>query len=272
MKFWKSLNNLIEETLPGWQDKFLSYKDLKKQLKLIFPKDGVDSRPSKRPRFSGGGGGGGGGGGEGGAGEEEEVAVTKEVIDFVKLLEAEIEKFNAFFVDKEEGYMIRLEVLRDRVAEINGSIEELLKVGREAVDFHGEMVLLENYSALNYTEGFAGAILHQLVKECETVLDRLFSMNERSAPSASSNGTEGCETRTETENRGRLNKLIVPEELAEIENLESSYVKLTLSALRVLKEIRSGSSTISAFSLPPMHSNELQEVWKKAPAVEQEAK
>ncbi|KAK3009292.1 hypothetical protein RJ639_013142 [Escallonia herrerae] len=295
MKFWKSLNNLIEETLPGWQDKFLSYKDLKKQLKLIFPKDGVDSRPSKRPRFSGAGGGG------AAAGEEEvAVAVTKEVIDFVKLLEAEIEKFNAFFVDKEEGYMIRLEVLGDRVAEINGSSEELLKVGREAVDFHGEMVLLENYSALNYTglvkilkkyDKLSGAlirlpfiqkvlqepffktdVLKQLVKECETVLDRLFSMNERSAPSASSNGTKGCETRTETENRGRLNKLKVPEELSEIENLESSYVKLTLSALRVLKEIRSGSSTISAFSLPPMHSNELQEVWKKAPAVEQEAK
>lgn len=29
--------------------------------------------------------------------------------------------------------------------------EELIKIRREIVDFHGEMVLLENYSALNYT-------------------------------------------------------------------------------------------------------------------------
>lgn len=31
------------------------------------------------------------------------------------------------------------------------SKEELMKVRKEIVDFHGEMVLLENYSALNYT-------------------------------------------------------------------------------------------------------------------------
>lgn len=29
--------------------------------------------------------------------------------------------------------------------------EEMLKIRKEIVDFHGEMVLLENYSALNYT-------------------------------------------------------------------------------------------------------------------------
>lgn len=31
------------------------------------------------------------------------------------------------------------------------SPDELMSVGREIVDLHGEMVLLENYSALNYT-------------------------------------------------------------------------------------------------------------------------
>ena len=29
--------------------------------------------------------------------------------------------------------------------------EEMMKIRKEIVDFHGEMVLLENYSALNYT-------------------------------------------------------------------------------------------------------------------------
>jgi SPX domain protein involved in polyphosphate accumulation len=104
MKFWKILSELIEQTLPEWRDQFLSYKDLKKQLKLIYPKENGDSvRPNKRPRFSG----------NGGEDEEREEAVgfvMKEVIDFVRLLEDEIEKFNAFFVDKEEEYIIRSKV------------------------------------------------------------------------------------------------------------------------------------------------------------------
>lgn len=31
------------------------------------------------------------------------------------------------------------------------SNEEMIKIRKEIVDFHGEMVLLENYSALNFT-------------------------------------------------------------------------------------------------------------------------
>lgn len=44
-----------------------------------------------------------------------------------------------------------MQLLQERVAEIGDSDEMLMKVGRDIVDFHGEMVLLENYSALNYT-------------------------------------------------------------------------------------------------------------------------
>ena len=40
-----------------------------------------------------------------------------------------------------------------------GSVEELLRVRKEIVNFHGEMVLLENYSALNYT---GEQLLHKL--------------------------------------------------------------------------------------------------------------
>jgi len=92
MKFWKILNNQIEQTLPDWRDKFLSYKDLKKQLKLIVPKE-VDSSSSKRRRL-----------------DDAEGEVTKEVNDFLRLLEVEIEKFNGFFVEKEEEYVIKWKV------------------------------------------------------------------------------------------------------------------------------------------------------------------
>lgn len=98
MKFWKILSYLILQTLPDWRDKFLSYKDLKKQLKLIYPINGDHdaSRPIKRPKLT--------------AEERESDAIMMEVNNFVCLLEAEIEKFNNFVVEKEEEYIIRWKV------------------------------------------------------------------------------------------------------------------------------------------------------------------
>ncbi|KAJ0089580.1 hypothetical protein Patl1_12455 [Pistacia atlantica] len=326
MKFWKSLSILIEETLPDWRDKFLSYKDLKKQLKLIHPKHGETG--NKRPRLEG----------PDGGDCDEETEEAKRVNQFVKMLEDEMEKFNAFFVEKEEEYVIKLKELQDRVAKAKGSNEELMKVGREIVDFHGEMVLLENYSALNYTVSgrpgeaqvhscldvlgsicagttptkFCAAIqiiyyldglvkilkkydkrsgalirlpfiqnvlqqpfnttdvLNKLVKECETMLDHLFSKNEPSSLSEATEEKASCDPNTSAENKER--PLTVPKELSEIENMESMFMKLTLSALRVLKEIRSGSSTVSMFSLPPLQSNTLEKEWKKVSVLEQAAK
>ena len=108
MKFGKSLSNQIEETLPEWRDKFLSYKDLKKKLKLIVPNNNNNNnnnnnsnygddennndRPIKRQKF------------------DDEESMTKEEVEFIGLLEDELEKFNTFFVEKEEEYIIRLKV------------------------------------------------------------------------------------------------------------------------------------------------------------------
>ncbi|KAK9268683.1 hypothetical protein L1049_000443 [Liquidambar formosana] len=297
MKFGKSLSNQIEETLPEWRDKFLSYKELKKRLKLIEPKGG--DRPNKRPRLDGAG------GDCTDAGERD--GMTEEEIDFIKLLEDELEKFNTFFVEKEEEYIIRLKELQDRVAKANDYNEEMIKIRKEIVDFHGEMVLLENYSALNYTglvkilkkydkrtgalirlpfiqrvlqqPFFTTDLIYKLVKECETMLDQLFPANEPPVSTEPVDGDDGCDptttaaaattTTTTTKNDGLLRG---PRELAEIEFMESLYMKSTISALRVLKEIRSGSSTVSVFSLPPMQTSGLEETWKKIPVLEQVAK
>lgn len=288
MKFSKSLGILIEEALPEWRDKFLSYKDLKKQLKLIYPKDG-DKPPNKRPRLSDD---------DDDRADGEGGEVSKEVTDFVRLLENELEKFNAFFEEKEEDYVIRWKELQDRVADAKDSNEELMNVGREIVDFHGEMVLLENYSALNYTgllkilkkhdkrtgalirlpfvqrvmqqPFFTTDVLNKLVKECEVMLDHVFSKNDPSAPCEATKVEERCESTSVTENRDRIFK--APTELAEIKQMESVYVKQTVSALRVLKEVRSGSSTVSAFSLPPLQINVMEEDLKNMPVLEQVAK
>uniref|UniRef100_A0A1J3EIL1 SPX domain-containing protein 1 n=1 Tax=Noccaea caerulescens TaxID=107243 RepID=A0A1J3EIL1_NOCCA len=267
MKFGKSLSNQIEQTLPEWRDKFLSYKELKKRLKLIGSKSG--DRPVKRLRLDS----------SFVSGDEYSVGMSKEEISFVQLLEDELEKFNNFFVEKEEEYIIRLKEFRDRIAKSKDSMEKMIKIRKEIVDFHGEMVLLENYSALNYTglvkilkkydkrtgdlmrlpyiqkvlqqPFYTTDLLYKLVKESEAMLDRFFP------------ATQESET-TESES--------IQAELSEHKFMESLHMKSTIAALRVLKEIRSGSSTVSVFSLPPLQLNGLDETWKKIPLLEQEAK
>ncbi|OIW14394.1 hypothetical protein TanjilG_15748 [Lupinus angustifolius] len=257
MKFWKILSNQIEQTLPEWRDKFLSYKDLKKQLKLIDP-------------------------------HHSSLQVSQQVKDFLKLLELEIDKFNSFFVDKEEEYIIKLKELQERVADAKDSNMELMSIWREIVDFHGEMVLLENYTALNYTglvkiikkyDKRTGAlirlpfiqdvlnqpffkidVLNKLVKECEVMLSILFPKNRSLAPSLSISKfyeDGGCGSITADENKEIL--VQVPKELAEIESMENMFIKLTQSALQTLEQIRGGSSTVSMYSLPPLHNKALEE-------------
>ncbi|KAJ7978918.1 SPX domain-containing protein [Quillaja saponaria] len=290
MKFGKSLSNQIEETLPEWRDKFLSYKDLKKRLKLLEPAKGGGSagdgeRPNKRARIDA---------------ASDEDGMSQEEIEFRKLLEDELEKFNTFFLEKEEEYIIRLKELQDRVSKAKEFTEEMIKVRKEIVDFHGEMVLLENYSALNYTglvkilkkhdkrtgalirlpfiqkvlqqPFFTTDLLYKLVKECEKILDRLFPLNNPPVMGEATNEDGGCDPSTSTTDMGN-GLLKVPKELAEIEYMESLYMKSTISALRILKEIRSGSSTVSMFSLPPLQVSGLEEeAWKKTPVLEQLAK
>ncbi|KAF5192344.1 Spx domain-containing protein [Thalictrum thalictroides] len=284
MKFGKSLSNQIEGTIPEWRDKFLSYKELKKTLKLVEPKCNDNGGLSKRIRLI------------------DDVSskvgvISSEEIDFITLLEAEVEKFNGFFEEKEEEYIITLKELQDSVAMAKESSEELIKIRREIVDFHGEMVLLENYSAFNYTglvkilkkydkrtgallrlpfiqkvlqqPFFTMDLLYKLIKECENMLEHLFP-SEPSVPSTDRDGDAGYNPDLVPTNKDGVQN--VPRPLTEIEYMESLYMKSAVSALRVLQEIRSGSSTVSAFSLPPMQNNVLEETWNKIPVLEQVAK
>ncbi|XP_041009185.1 SPX domain-containing protein 1-like [Juglans microcarpa x Juglans regia] len=297
MKFGKSLSNQIEEALPEWRDKFLSYKELKKKLKLLEPKGG--DRPTKRSRVEAA---------ESTPGNgpntsiDEKQSMSKEEIDFERLLENELEKFNTFFVEKEEEYIIRLKELQDRVAKAKDCNEEMMILWKETVDFHGEMVLLENYSALNYTglvkilkkydkrtgalirlpfiqkvlqePFFTTDLLNKLVKECEAMLERLFPMNDLQALTTTSpaNRDDACDPAATSDTTKNDDMLRMPKEFAEIVYMKSLYMKSTISALRVLKEIRSGSSTVSVFSLPPLQTSGLEETWIKAPILEQAAK
>jgi hypothetical protein len=117
---------------------------------------------------------------------------------------------------------------------------------------------------------FTTDLLYQLVKECEAMLDQLLPSNKLSV----SNEDINTEDKPLNPSSSLGSSRCIPE-LDEIEFMESMYMKSTVAALRSLKEIRSKSSTVSAFSLPPLQGNnapEEQERWQKISVIEQAAK
>ncbi|KAI7740610.1 hypothetical protein M8C21_019488 [Ambrosia artemisiifolia] len=226
MKFGKRLKQHVEETLPGWRDMYLNYKDLKKLVRLI----------------------------------SSSLEYGKSEAEFVYLLNNEIDKFNMFFMEQEEDFIIRHKELQQRIKRVNESEpssqeeyeEEMSRIRKDIVDFHGEMVLLVNYSNINYTgmakilkkydkrtggllrlafiqkvleqPFFTTELVSKLVKECETTIDELF-------PTA-----------------------MVAVELkdATITMVGEGIFRNTVAALMTMKEIRNGSSTQSHFSLPAL--------------------
>lgn len=113
MKFGKEFRIHLEETLPEWRDKYLCYKPLKKLLKNLPPTtDEQNQHPHPPP-------------------PPLEASVDTVVVDpsghvappegclpplagleewFVNILSDELEKFNDFYVEKEEDFIIRFQV------------------------------------------------------------------------------------------------------------------------------------------------------------------
>lgn len=138
MKFGKRLRTQIEETIPEWRNKFLSYKELKKRLKTLpSPENLNEGRPDDEQRsaynaavlessfaaLS-----------DMGRNEavgmstDEELPATgvmlsetgyntvfsPEEVEFRNMVNQELEKFNDFFIDKEEDYIIKIQVLSQK--------------------------------------------------------------------------------------------------------------------------------------------------------------
>ncbi|KFK37305.1 hypothetical protein AALP_AA4G239900 [Arabis alpina] len=227
MKFGKRIKEQIQESLPEWRDKFLRYKELKNLI----------SSPA-----------------------------TEESI-FIGLLNAEIDKFNAFFVEQEEDFIIHHKELQYRIQRlvekcgINDVMfrDEIGEIRKDIVNFHGEMVLLVNYSNINYTglakilkkydkrtrsvlrSTFIQKVLHQpffktdlvsrLVREWEATMDAVFPATDVAAK------TEGKER----------NAVVTSVAAGE------GIFRNTIAALLTMREMRKGSSTYSVFSLPPLN-------------------
>ena len=102
---------------------------------------------------------------------------------------------------------------------------------------------------------FTTDLLYKLIKECEVMLDHLFPKSEPFVSVEDGDGDEGSSGDLKPSKPGSsLMGATIPD-LDEIEYMESLHMKSTVSALRVLKDIRSGSSTVSVFSLPPLQSS-----------------
>jgi len=330
MKFGKRLQIQMEETLPEWRDKFLSYKPLKKRLKQVFapewftdvgicpaspPHDGSSSsvvdkfiqelrkgsaalgesvdKPSNesvaeaassKPAS------------EIDAGNSDEVSsqcsthalaernTEKTGIfdeeDFINLINEELEKFNDFFLEKEEEYVIYLQELKERIERLkersrqNGTYtseyefnEETVKIRRDIVAIHGEMVLLENYSSLNFigvvkilkkydkrtgallrlpfTQSvlqqpfFTTELLSKLVRECEANLQSIF-------PSIPLDEGGDCASEQSRDENNEAN----PPETLSLQG-DTGIYRSTLAALRTIQDLRKGSSTYNPLSFSP---------------------
>jgi hypothetical protein len=103
MKFGKDFRNHLEETLPAWRDKYLAYKALKKLIKRLPPPADAPPPPPPLPPLPAPAEGDGPGAGQG------NVALA--LGDwFARILDMELHKLNDFYMEREEWYVIRLQV------------------------------------------------------------------------------------------------------------------------------------------------------------------
>ncbi|KAE8021718.1 hypothetical protein FH972_007584 [Carpinus fangiana] len=276
MKFGKEFTTHLEETLPEWRDKFLCYKPLKKLLKRHFPNpttsdinlplntdtDGLDNQPA--------------------------------LLDlqewFIRILKEELDKFNNFYVNKEEEFVIRFQVLKERIDQVmekssNGGVftsesefsEETMEIRKDFVTIHGEMVLLKNYSSLNFAglvkilkkyDKRTGGLLRlpftqfalrqpffttehvtRLVRGCEEKLELLFPLE---AEVIESNSCAQDQSKPPPCNATNIS----PETSSTLGEESVDLYRGTLAAMKAIKGLQKASSTSNPWSLSSHFRNQ----------------
>ncbi|KAL6125935.1 hypothetical protein ACLB2K_073986 [Fragaria x ananassa] len=173
------------------------------------------------------------------------------------------EKFLSYDHFKKLGLRQRIRKVTDTWGP-NGSLpskimyeNEVGKLRKDIVDLHGEMVLLVNYSNINYT-GLA-KILKKYDKRTGALLCLPFIQEILEQPFF----TTDLISKLVKECKGTINTVFPVEEEEEeerkIEVREAMTVtgegifRNTVVALLTMQEIRRGSSTYSQYSLPPIN-------------------
>lgn len=268
MKFGKDFRNHLEETLPAWRDKYLAYKALKKLIKNLVPREPAAAPPLPPPAPAAAD-------AEGPGAPAAAQGNVNLANWFASILDAELHKLNEFYIEREEWYVIRLQVLKERIERVKAKkndaftsrsefTEEMLEIRKDFVIIHGEMILLQTYSSLNFaglvkilkkydkrTGGvlslpFTQRVRHQpffttepltrLVRECEANLELLFPVEaEVLEPSSSSN--------LEPHDVARCD----PTSSRDVETID--VYRSTLAAMKAIQGLRRASSTYNPLSL-----------------------
>ncbi|KAA8530391.1 hypothetical protein F0562_005100 [Nyssa sinensis] len=274
MKFGKEFRTHLEETLPEWRDKFLCYKPLKKLLKHIPTTADHSLPPHDQPPL------------DAVDAVDHPDGSMPPLVDlqnwFVKILSDELEKFNDFFVDKEEEFIIRLQELKVRIERVkeNSSKDgvftsesefskEVMDIRKDFVTIHGEIVLLKNYSSLNFaglvkilkkydkrTGGllrlpftqlarhqpfFTTEPLTRLVRECEANLEILFPLEAEVVESTAIVQRQTNPAPTEMIN-------ISPDTSSSLGEETVDVYRSTLAAMRAIQGLKKASSTYNPLS------------------------
>ncbi|KAM0884123.1 hypothetical protein ACQ4PT_031197 [Festuca glaucescens] len=267
MKFGKDFRNHLEGTLPDWKDKYLAYKALKKLIKTLPPDSDADADhplPPPPPPPAGA--------------VDEGLGFGDVALGnwFARILDVELQKLNDFYMEREEWYVIRLQVLKERIERVKAKkndafaskvefTEEMLEIRRDFVLIHGEMILLQTYSSLNFaglvkilkkydkrTGGvlslpftqrarhqpfFTTEPLRRLVRECEVNLELLFPVEEEVLEAGSSSKLQSPNT-------------VGSHDPASSYDTETSKVyRSTLAAMKAIEGLKKASSTYNALSL-----------------------
>ncbi|GAU31231.1 hypothetical protein TSUD_210880 [Trifolium subterraneum] len=276
MKFGKEFTTHLEETIPEWRDKFLCYKPLKKLLKHHLPATTtttITTPINLHLHFL-------------------QQPFSPNILQawFLRILNQELEKFNDFYVDKEEDFVIRFQELKERIESLKEKSsksvkytsdcefsEEMMDIRKDLVTIHGEMVLLKNYSSLNFaglikilkkydkrTGGllrlpFTEIVLRQpffttepltrLVHECEENLELLFPLQEEVIQSTSHSEHE---SRPPVDNATNT----VPDASSTLGEETVDLYRSTLAAMRAIKGLQKASSTCNPFSFSSLFSNQ----------------
>ncbi|EEF32363.1 SPX domain-containing protein 4 [Ricinus communis] len=295
MKFGKEFKTHLEETLPEWRDKFLCYKPLKKLLKQfpatsaaslsfdpsfllqhqqLFPIDGIDGLDGDHHNPE--------------TGANRSLLLLQDW--FIRILNEELDKFNDFYVDKEEEFIIRFQELKERIeclkeqSSMNGVFtsesefsEEMMDIRKDLVTIHGEMVLLKNYSSLNFAGlvkilkkydkrtgellclPFTQLALHQpffttepltrLVHECEANLELLFPLQAEVIESNNS---------TEKQSNPPLNNSVnmASEGSSALGDDTIDIYRSTLAAMKAIRGLQKASSTYNPLSFSSLFKNQ----------------
>ncbi|KAG1659099.1 hypothetical protein FOA52_013745 [Chlamydomonas sp. UWO 241] len=131
MKFCKVLETQ-DSTFPELHGFFLRYKALKKRIKAIPAPAHIQVHEHAA------------------AESKQGLGLSPEEKQFVAALDEDLDRLNAFFIEKEEGAVIQMHAMSDALAAAT-THDQLHAIKGDLVNFHGELVMILHWSLINYS-------------------------------------------------------------------------------------------------------------------------